>query len=248
MEPIRCTLIVFDINSKAKTNYELKLARFEPNSNSIYLEGKIYAIGGFITSKNVYVVNFKALTLHRKADMIKGKCAHTLCNARRYIYAIGDMNESKSDCQKYSVANDKWSTLPHLQEGRYYCAAFSFKNAEVYAAYGHNDSFLYVSTIEKINIANPNKWHYINVANPITPRNGMNAIQIDDTKVLIYGGKNKKGKSNGSYILSFSDRGIVCNQSACLMSSNQFIEGPTPVFDGVNVYAVSFEKTFIFSL
>ena len=190
-------------------------------------------MGDKLFSTKVYEVNIYAKTFMQKSSMLAKKNGHSLCIASRQIYSIGgyDGNASLKDTQKYSIAHNKWVSLPNLQDARNCCASFALNESAVYT-FGGFDENAKLNSIEKMIVAKSLKWTYVIITNSLTGRSSAHAIQISGYDVLIFGGYDGKKDSNESYVISFKGEGASCRRGSNMTLGSAFYYSSAPVFDG----------------
>ena len=214
-------------------------------SDTVAYNGRIFVMGDSQLTGEVYEINIKEKALIPKAKMLKGKFNHSLCIACKEIYSIGGWDSTTiRDCEKYSVSQNIWSALPKLKLPRAGCAAFSLNSKEIYAVGG--EMYVVKSTVERYIIANALKWDTLSIKNELCAIKNFQAIQIDESTVLAFGGDdNRKYKvyRNESQVLNIV--GDVVTSVACsnMIESGAFNLTACVVFDGENVYAVDGDKS-----
>jgi hypothetical protein len=99
--------------------------------DSISIGNRIFIMGKMGTTTDVYEADIPNHKLIPKAPMLCKKDQHTLCELNNFVYSIGGLTgcEPLTDCEKYSVKDDKWEQLPDLNMGRACCAAFIFNSS-----------------------------------------------------------------------------------------------------------------------
>ena len=178
-------LTLYDLKSKKRTTINMV---DWIKSNSVYFEGIIYLVGG-IGKRNeptgqLYAIDMKTKKKAEKAKMLTIKVHDGICIALREIYSIGGlMGKDMFDCQKYSIAADKWLKLPNLESPMSDGSAFSFNDMDVYI-YGEKNH------VEKISVNDPLKWEVVAISGILETRSACQcqAIQITAGQVLLFGG------------------------------------------------------------
>ena len=192
---------LYDIKSKLlslfKTNQKTR------DCDSISFHNRIFILGSYQASRDVFEIDIKTHEMKSKAPMLIAKRCYTLCIAQKHIYSIGGYDDSTwiANCEKYSIHLNKWKLLPNLQQTRHFCAAFSFNDKEIYAlgGYGHigtNGKSGSSNSMEKLIIRSPFHWEYISILNPFSPRYCIHVIQISKNNVLVFGGDETPTKGN----------------------------------------------------
>ena len=240
--PIHCNIIYytthprhivfFNKTTQLKTTIVLS-ADLPQSTDSISYGGRIFIIGGYTSgvSDVVYEVNILTKKFIKKSPMLCKKYAHSLCISNNEIYSIGGFQQTNiDDCQKYNVAKNKWTQLPHLNFTRDFSAAFSFNNKKVYSLGGHSTAGI-LNSMESVCVSAPVSWENEVISNAFASRYGLHAIQISNSEVLVFGGgiESYKMKINNS---------IMIKECANMVSSDLFYESVAPVYDGKNVYGV----------
>ena len=213
----------------------------DADAESISFAERIFIMGDRSYTRNVYEIGLETKSLISKADMLMGKKSHGLCIARRQIYSIGGSNGNCiGDCEKYSVARDEWSTLPNLQTPRF-GNVFSFNDMEVYTIGGFNTTS-YFNTIEKLNVIECKKWVYVKTTNAFSPRDALNAVQINAHEVIVFGGIKVKEEYSSFYILKMGDNIEFITPQSKMKKNAIFCYTAAPIFDGENVYGVDHQR------
>ena len=240
---------LFNPNTKEKKvitfDNDCVIANF---ADSIEFEKRIFVMGNEYCSTGVYEINVLGKKKIKKANMIMGKHGHSLCKTQYDIYSIGGSKhkENLNECEKYSVSEDKWYSLPNLLEVRYRCAAFTYNNIEVYALAGNGSSWN-LNTMEKMVINNSKGWEIVNISNPLSPRRNLHGIQIRKNEVLIFGGYDKDRLSD-CYTLTI-DENVECRKTCDLVLSGMFFATSAPVCDNECMYGVDYQRNIhIYSL
>lgn len=217
-------------------------------SSSISYNGRIFVMGGSLIVNGreqdeligeVYEINIMTRKLIPKADMLTPICNHSLCILDKEIYSIsGFDHRADKVCQKYSINHNKWNYLPNLHESRAGCAAFVYKS-DVYALGGCDQKM----TMEKWKKSQPIAWVYVKLSNKFTPRFNLQAIPINETTVLAFGGYGQKENRfrQESYLVDMNDDCVSCTEGSIMMEHKGF-KNEAPVFDGENVYAIDTYK------
>ena len=150
------------------------------------------------------------------------------------IYSLGGATDDLilSKCEKYSIALNKWTSLPNLHTGRCDCAAFSFNDAQIFCVGGCNKNLL--NSMEKLNLLKPSKWSYVKIKNVFSERIAIHAFQISNNEVIVFG-----GESNECFLLKIDD-GIVCKKIVNLATSCEceFVCTASPVCYGKHIYGI----------
>ena len=232
----RKILTFYDIVKQANSSIELTHS-INDLAESILLKNKIYIIGGRGNSCLTFYVDFNSKSLIAKRDMLIGKYGHSLCSAQNDIYSIGGWMQS--NCQRYSVLNDKWTSLPYLQVGRGYCASFELKN-NMYALGGFDNQLSMRNMVEKMDILCPTNWKDVKITNIFTLRHYVQSIKIRNNEVISFGGF---PRIRQCFIQKLDENGdIICKQSSGLAIGGNFCFTSAPIFDGVCVYAVDNDR------
>ena len=208
------------------------------DSDSISVRNKIYIIGG-PASREMYEVDFKNNKLIQMESMLTPKYRHALCHAKNCIYSIGGYNDTKSlkDCEKYSIVQNNWRTLPKLRSARRLCAAFTFNDTYLYCLCGHGICGR-LNSMEMKNIEY-GEWIYVNVLNMLSPRDCIHGIQLNKNEVIVFGG-NDISRMDDCYILNMVGA-IECRRACDLWIKSAFRHSASPVNDGVYVYGCDVE-------
>ena len=174
-------IIIYNIYSKTSSKIAISEI-IDSCSQSISHQSKIFFIGGNLLD-NVYQFNYISKLMTQKSPMLMKKLAFALCKAKEIIYSLAgyDSHQVLSDCQRYSISQDKWEQLPSLQKKRECPAAFAFNNKDIYVIGGYNKTRL--DTIEKMA---KDKWVYISIEG-IPCMSCIDAIQIGRSEVLVFG-------------------------------------------------------------
>ena len=120
-------ITLFNPISKTKKKVTLNKS-INGNADSISVGNRIFIIGGYPVTGEMYEVDFQNNLLIQKETMLTPKHDHTLCYANDFIYSIGGHNglTTVSNYEKYSVDQNNWKALPALQTARRLCAAFTW--------------------------------------------------------------------------------------------------------------------------
>jgi hypothetical protein len=240
---------IYSVEKKQAIEFKLN-ASINDFAESIVCKNKLYVIGGFDKGPIGYTfeVDINNSSMTPKNQMPVKKYCHSLCTFNDMIYAVGGYNTiALNDCKKYNVLANRWTPMPSLNTARYWCATFILNNF-VYAFGGYK--FEYLNSMEKIAIREDlKKWDIMNVSNACSPRHSIGAAVIRDKEVLLFGGYERKGLSDESYILKISENSIECCINAKMERGSQFIFCPASVCDGANLYGISFERSIhVYSL
>ena len=237
------SLLIYDISTEKKIALQMDQA-FNEKSDSILFHEQVFIIGGAnafsIPIKEVHMFGLQSKQLEKKGDMLVGKYGHGLCIEGEHIYSIGGSNGAEiKDCQKYSVTQNKWTTLPYLNVERHQCAVFEF-HGYIFALCGICKKGC-LNTMEKIESKNALSWNDVDISKTFTAKRGLQAISIGTSEVLVFGDYYSDYKCE-SYVMTFKDDKIVCKSSSNLKQASRFFCTAAPVFDGENVYAVDSGK------
>ncbi|MCQ2818067.1 MAG: hypothetical protein MJ252_12445 [archaeon] len=112
------------------------------------------------------------------------------------ICAIGG-TKIKS-CEKYSIDNNEWSELPNLLSSRERASCCVYNENMLYVFFGFDRSKShYITTIEKLNLKEPNQWESISVPgnqNFLKKQSFGLTFNEDKTGIIIIGGINASRK------------------------------------------------------
>ena len=197
-------------------------------------------MGGCPESNLVFKVDRIHCRLIHKAPMLTKKWAHSLCLMNKFIYSIGGHSECYlQDCLKYDVIHNKWSQLPKLNMERGTSASFAFNDVQLYTIGGGTESGD-TDTIEKLETKG---WEYVNIKNMFSARRMIQGIQISEFEVLVFGGEHDESKEY--HILHLKDARDGKWESVQYENTFKtfgFYFCPSPVSDGIYVYAVNNKK------
>ena len=212
---------------------------------SISNDYKIYFIGGDLTS-SVYQYNTNKSLLAQKASMISPRYRHALCIHRKFIYSLGGYDECKflSQCEAYSIYQNKWSPIPPLNIPRRESAAVAHNNIYIYCICGCGTKRL--KSIERLSIYKCVGWEIVSFDLPFTPRSCIAALQINLSQVIIIGGvgDNWEGLMD-CYCLKIEGDNPAhysCEQIASLKSKSAFYSTSNPEYMHGNIYCLDNAK------
>ena len=155
-------------------------------AQSIYLTGTRAPFNDCISFASL---NLPLLKLAKMAAMIVKKTNQALCEHRNYIYSVGGTEIYESgECEKYSIKNDKWESLPTLNQFRLNCSAVA-NNSTIYAICGGMiKKSRFANTIEALHEGS-NQWKTINPINrkQLYRYNAVASLLRND-EILICGG------------------------------------------------------------
>jgi len=117
-------------------------------------------MGGSGPITDVYEIHIKDGNLMPKESVLCSKHMHNLCECFSYIYSIGGNHPATKDSEKYSIANNKWYSLPDLNTERHAAATFIFNSRYLFAFCGMCTN-AHINTLERLLLSNPTKWEFI---------------------------------------------------------------------------------------
>ena len=244
------TITLFDPKTNSKSIISLS-KEFNTEADSISFNRRIFSMGGAGPSDQVYEVNLKSKELLQKAFMLLKKNRHSLCKSNKNIYSIGGTNLQSTyfpNCETYSVAKDKWTALPNLQEGRHVCAAFVFNDSQIFACAGCNGPVM--KSTERIYLSDSSsKWEYVNIENFQPVRWSFHGIQISNSEAILFGGYDGYGNCPVEALILKIGKSIECRYGSNLSYGEHFWSSTAPIYDGKNVYGIDNKRSIhIFSI
>jgi hypothetical protein len=203
-------------------------------AESISFLDRVFIIGGNMTA-DTFEVDLFAKELISKTPMNCKKKDFGLCLNEGCFYSIGGLSgtvhmESMAECEKYSIAENKWAALPNLNVPRYYCAAFAYNCSYIYALAGFGQN-----SMERLAIGKPEKWETIKYTAPFTTRHGMQAIQVKYDEILVFGAYDINA-NNECYRIAMHE--VKFTKTSNLQTGACFYNSESPIYDGKDVYAV----------
>jgi len=178
-------------NYKTLCKYDILKKKLIPTitlpqySSVIQIADRIFISGGwnpYMNKTNEYIEQTSALI--SKSPMKDYKYWHSLQDINRELFAaIGGYNEGvMSCCEVYSIPNDKWESLPSLNNARAYPATVYLNNKFLYAIGGYKK----INTIEVLNFNERKTWNLLNLtSNEVMFDNSPVAISMSKDEVLI---------------------------------------------------------------
>jgi N-acetylneuraminic acid mutarotase len=137
--------------------------------------------------------------------MFTERRSHSSCKAGDFIYVCGGINsngESLSQCEKYSLAYEKWMKIAPMNITKSHLSICSVNDLFIYSIGGENKFQSLLDNIEKYNIQS-DKWEILNVRLPIKIE--CPACVHYNNEVLILGGfSSDKGSSDTVYSLDIN--------------------------------------------
>ena len=100
-------------------------------------------------------------------------------------------------CERYNIANNEWTDLPNLSSSRERACCCVYNETFLYVFFGFDRSkSQYATTIEKLNLQEPELWEPINVPGNqgILKKQSFSLMFKNETTILIVGGLNASRK------------------------------------------------------
>ena len=223
-DPEECSFKTKSIeNAYFKKNFEASINKVNNANKSIYVmkNDDLYIVTGGNCNK-FYKYTFKENKIDQKWDL---KYNHSYGGLIKYngqiICLSGNFNKK---VEVFSENSNVWVELPEMQIERSFFSSCIIKNRYLFVFFGYNNpNKKYLDTIEffdilnyNINTSSPNYqkeniniyWRYLkyNYFNSSPSFNNINligalAINYNDEKIILFGGKNclNKENSNGYY-------------------------------------------------
>lgn len=218
-------------------------------------QGQIFLLGGeepeLITRDDVYLYDCsrlshdtEAVAMQARSSMLYKKYDFTCCVLDGYIYVISG-RDSTSDivdrCERYDYTNDKWESIAPVKRKRYAASSAGVAGmGKIYLFGGRTESNNnMLEEIEEYNVEK-NEWNLIKLKDPAVwvPVEVSGIIQIDDDKLLIFGGTDSRVKdSHHSYIFNVNDYSL--ERTGDLVRPQVFVAAP--VCYGRKIYAIGNE-------
>ena len=189
------------------------------------------------------IQSFMELSIHLRSlierkSMIAQKWQFSLCSFNNNIGCIGGSDGVvKSSCEKYDLLCDKWTLLPSMIQKRVYAAVFSYRNSYIYALGGFSSKSMDSCTdsMEMLKLGSK-YWVNMNIeahSQLIGGARYMNAIQITNDKILIFGFNKGKGEC---YYFGMKNHKMIKGSD---MEDNGMIKNLiAPVCYGRTVYSI----------
>lgn len=126
-------------------NFSLELKKqvtvnqsFSQGAGSISHFNRIFIIGGWSPALyDTYDIEINNGKVTKKAMMLQAKGHTGLCKRYTEIFGIGGWNGvAMSDCEKYSITNDKWEPIANLQTPIHASAVFLYDLRYIYSICG----------------------------------------------------------------------------------------------------------------
>jgi hypothetical protein len=149
-----------------------------------------------------------------KACMLQEKAYHALTfKNNSLIFSVGGENGSGliNWVERYNIKNDKWEKLPRLSERKKNVALCLIFDMYLYSIGGICKDNKESRTIEMLHIVDGHEWE-VKEMKEVALRNKAGCIALNDTQILIFGGK-IKGKEEDSTEIYDIDKGCIINKS-----------------------------------
>ena len=147
-------------------------------------------------------------------------------------------------CEKYSLPDNTWYEISKMSQQKQNVSACIFNNKYIFAIGGFNKK-QYLSDIEKYDI-NHNQWEVFQISQQYThflPRDLAFSHQLNDSSILIAGGKNEKGKLKDSLMFDVSDKSFKVGKG--LPMSDYFISSSSIIVSN-HLYAFGHSKKQVY--
>lgn len=148
--------------------------------------------GGSPPKKDTRIYMASKNELSNKATMNESRNAHAITMCKGNVYVLGGFSGKQRLCtvERYSLAEDKWTTVAPMKDKRHYLSACTINDDTIYAFGG-----FFGSTEQEINDsiemyeAAKDQWMVI----PIRMKNPLwacSALAVSNSEIILIGGKN----------------------------------------------------------
>eukprot|EP00347_Sterkiella_histriomuscorum_P005172 403357620 len=204
-------IFIYDLNSsKFKVQkFENFTSKFPKNFSSVQMLNRDIFLFGGVYQQSKYSQKTLQIKLSstkykqqicEKSQMISPKINIPICLIKnRYAYLCGGFyNKMLTDCDIYSIEEDRWFEGPKLNYPRANCALCPFDDRFIYIfcdAGLHGSSNLMKSIDEDLSLSLDYKWEVIEVKDQkefIANIHFNGVIQISPKDILIFGGQNRQ--------------------------------------------------------
>lgn len=201
-------MTVYDVKNMSVKTVVLDIHEEEMPVWPPYIEtrsGKIYLIGGNLgssSSNRVYELIEHRNELERREDMaFERQAVGIAALGDTSIFVVGGYNcktnKWLSSCERYDIADDKWTQISELNESRSSNSVCVFAKQHLYTFGGFNlinGVETYLHTIEKYSIEK-DIWKIVDVktCNKMLPLHSVGTITLDRDRILIFGGSDGSG-------------------------------------------------------
>ena len=225
-------LILFDkINKKlSKIKVDLKdcnFKKFWSYHSILNYKGIFYISGGYTTSKMFYKYNKNQKIFIKLENMPSGHSYHRLIGINNFVLAISGFKNK--NVEKYNIENNKWSSLPSLQNSRSWPSCVCLDDKYIFLFGGLFDSIdsSLNNQIEKLDINknnNDNKWEIFNINSDIKIPFYSGVVKINNEEFFLLGGKfdAKDNNIDECYNLSLKDKSIKKIDDVKLPNNDEF--------------------------
>ncbi|MCQ2818445.1 MAG: hypothetical protein MJ252_14350 [archaeon] len=235
-----------------EVEFETKFPSFHSYINVspyVYLSGGKYEEESAPSSPNFYRfrrTDKKYFSKEDLAPMREGRKFHTIVYVpySKEICAIG--GTKMKSCERYSIDNNEWNDLPNLLNSRERSSCCVYNDTFLYVFFGFDRSKShYITTIERINLEEPNIWESISVPgnqNFLKKQSFALLYDNEEKKVLIVGGLNASRKVCKDIIeYSFEENKATFQETALPVSASFNESGFTQLFNGSSyIYTENF--------
>ena len=257
----RFNIYLLNLSNYTRKKYHFESMRIPIDSASIYICSRYFLSGGRNENpkelsqfyiNNTYEFDFESISFVSKAPMHIEKRNHLLAGVEgsRTFYVLGGYNQKLgylSVCEKYSMDEDNWKLMPSLREPRQDPTPCIVDSRYIYLFGGAvyiNNSWSYPLTIEFFDTFNEiNEWNKVSYTFDATwsGRIHLGAAQINDNKILLFGGYNKAGQNDDCFEYNILEKTIVpVEENKKLPKGASFICRSAGVFVGSDfVYAMA---------
>ncbi len=198
---------LYSPTTNAEVECEIEGMHMQKCTSTIIVAHNLYIIGGNEpTSARVYTVRIDQLDASfrlqavKKSHMRAGRGGIGLQqHAGKRIYAIGGRRgpQTIKCCERYEIADDCWTALPQLGEGRHFPAVCEL-GGMIYAIGGHRGPVI-LHSIERMNmIYEEERWSKVDIQGDGAEWEAMcgcGAERTGNCEVMIFGGKDSTRKN-----------------------------------------------------
>ena len=196
------TIVLYDVKRKTFSYKNIDIPSTLNISTSIVFDDcdLVFISGGICNSNTMSIYRFSNNSLEKRTLMPTPRSFHSSIYFNNTIYiigGIGDSNYHLRECEAFSIVNHKWESMPYLNYPRANATLCIYNNRYLYVFRGSDKNSM-LDTIEYIDVKNYNKgWTVYQPEDPGLSWFGCEyaeAATVDENKIIIFGGMNKKGK------------------------------------------------------
>ena len=184
---------VYNVDSKLAKSIDVDITKDNPEM--IEVNDSIYIVGDLNYTLSTYEVDIDTGAVQKKADLIYKKYYTHLIHRRGFIYSLGGFDgASKNICEKYNIESNEWTQIPSLNSAKYVVGGCVFNDRYIYIFGGAGAHYqAYLEEIELLDCEEEEEgWKKVTIVNKEgwSPRYYIQAIQVDNRNILLFGGYN----------------------------------------------------------